>query len=349
MLVRLVPEHVLLAVRLDERDPPVRAPGQAHVPERHVVDREEAAGRAVLRAHVPERRAVRERERRHTRPEVLDEFADDTGAAQDLRHRQHEVGRGRPLAQRAAQPETEHLRHEHRQRLAEHRRFRFDASDAPTEHAEAVHHRRMRVGADERVRERCSVARLDHAREVLEIHLMADACVRRDDLQRLERLLPPAQERVALAVPRELELDVALDREPSCQLVHLHRVVDDELDRDERIDLRGVAALVAHRVAHRREVDDRGNAGEVLQENPRGHEGDLVRGLRSGVPVEDRRGVAAVAQTFSSRMRSVYGSLAALASRRWISYVRSPARNSAIPRFKQRAATRRAAALRVLR
>ena len=49
-------------------------------------------------------------------------------------------------------------------------------------------------------------------REVLEVHLMADAAVGREHPQRLERLLRPPQERVALAVALELELGVARER-----------------------------------------------------------------------------------------------------------------------------------------
>src|SRR3712207_7814543 len=45
--------------------------------------------------------------------------------------------------------EAEHLRDEHRHRLAEHRRLRLDAADAPAEHAEAVDHRRVRVRRSE--------------------------------------------------------------------------------------------------------------------------------------------------------------------------------------------------------
>ena len=61
-LVRVVPERVLLAVRLDERDPLGRAARQAQVAKRLGVDREEAARRAVLGRHVPDRRAVGERQ-----------------------------------------------------------------------------------------------------------------------------------------------------------------------------------------------------------------------------------------------------------------------------------------------
>ncbi len=108
---------------------------------------------------------------------------------------------------------------------------------------------------------------------------MDDAGARRDDLEVAERRLAPAQEGVALAVALELELDVPPEREPGRVLVDLHAVVDDELGRDQRIDLRRVAAEVGHRVPHRREVDDGRHAGEVLEENPGRREGDLAARL----------------------------------------------------------------------
>ena len=109
-LVGVVPERVLLAVRLDERDPLVRATREPQVAERLVVHGEEAARRPVLRRHVPDRRAVRERERLQPVAEVLDELPDDAGLAQDLRDREHEVGRGGSFRERARQPESDDLR-----------------------------------------------------------------------------------------------------------------------------------------------------------------------------------------------------------------------------------------------
>ena len=111
---------------------------------------------------------------KHEEPfaEVLDELPDDAGLAQDLRHGQYEVGRGRALGKLAVQAEADDLRHEHRNGLAEHRRLGLDPADTPAEHAEAVDHRRVRVGADERVRERLPVARLDDTREELEVDLV---------------------------------------------------------------------------------------------------------------------------------------------------------------------------------
>ena len=298
MVRRVVPEQVLLAVRLDERDALRAAPGQREVVERDLVDREEAARRSVLGRHVPERRPVCERQGGNPLPEVLDELPDDARLAQDLGHRQHQVGRGRSLGERAAELEADDLRHEHGERLAEHRGLRLDAARAPAEDTEAVHHRCVRVGPDERVGERDAVAILDHACEVLEVDLVADPRSGRHDLQARERLLAPAQEEVALVVALELELDVAPERRPRSERVHLDRVVDHELGRDERIDLRRIAAEIGHCIPHRGEVDDCGHARQVLQQDARGRERDLAGRLGFRVPPRNRLDVclAAVAQ-----------------------------------------------------
>ena len=116
-----------------------------------LVDREDRRGRAELRAHVADGRAVGERQGGDAVAEELDELADDALLAQQLGDREDEVGRGRALGQLALEAEADDLRDEHRDRLAEHRGLGLDAADAPAEHAEAVDHRRVRVGADERV------------------------------------------------------------------------------------------------------------------------------------------------------------------------------------------------------
>ena len=294
MIGRVMPEQILLAVRLDQRDPFRAAPRQSQIVERDPVDREEPARRAVLRRHVPERRAVGQRQRSHALAEVLDELPDDTGVAQDLRHGQHEIGRSRALGQRSAQLEPDHLRHEHRKRLPEHRGLRLDPTGAPTEHAQPVDHCRMRVRADERVGERNAVAVVDDASEVLEVHLVADACARWHDLEAAQRLLAPTQEEVALVVALELELDVATERHPRRERVDLHGVVDHELGRDQRVDLRRVAAEVGHRVSHRGQVDHRGDACQVLEKDAGRRERDLVRGLGLRIPARDRLDIGLV-------------------------------------------------------
>ena len=53
-------------------------------------------------------------------------------------------------------------------------------------------------------------------------------------------------------------------------------MVDDEVDRHQRVDALRVAAERLHRVAHRGEVDHRRHAGEVLHQHARRAEGDLA-------------------------------------------------------------------------
>ena len=145
----------------------------------------------------------------------------------------------------------------------------------------------MRVGAEQRVRERLPVPVLDDPGEELEVDLVDDAGRRRDDRQAVEGLLAEAEERVALAVALELQLGVPRHRAARRERVDLHGVVDDEVRRQLGVDAHRVAAEVAHRVAHRDEVDHRGHAREVLVEDARGREAQLARGLVGRDPAGD--------------------------------------------------------------
>ena len=62
-------------------------------------------------------------------------------------------------------------------------------------------------------------------------------------------------------------------------------MVDDELGGCERIDALGIAAESLDGVAHGGEIDDGGNAGEVLHEHAGRHVGDFTAGLGFRVPV----------------------------------------------------------------
>jgi hypothetical protein len=102
--------------------------------------------------------------------------------AQQLGDREHEVRGSRTGGQRADELYADDARQEHRQRLAEHRRLGLDAADAPPEDAEAVDHRGVRVGADERVGIRDAVVAPEHdLGEILEVDLVTYPAVRRED------------------------------------------------------------------------------------------------------------------------------------------------------------------------
>jgi hypothetical protein len=102
-------------------------------------------------------------------------------------------------------------------------------------------------------------------------------------------------------------LGVDAERVARAEDVDLHRVVDHELGRHERVDLGRVAAEVGHRVAHRGEVDDAGHAGEVLHHDARGRERDLLRRLGAVVPGGERLDVL-LADATPSSLRSRFSS-----------------------------------------
>ena len=186
-----------MAIGLGQRDLLLGPAGEAHIVERLVVDREEAAGRAIFGRHVGDRRAVGDRQRRDAGAVEFDEAADHALGAQHLGDGEHQIGGGDPFLERAGQLEADHFGDQHRDRLAEHRRLRLDPADAPAEHAEAVDHRRVAVGADQRVgigdrrRRPASVDAPDAAGDIFEIDLVADAGAGRHDLEIVERAPRP--------------------------------------------------------------------------------------------------------------------------------------------------------------
>ena len=283
-------------VRLDQRDLRGGAAREAQVFDALRVDGEDAAGRPVLRGHVRDGGAVGQRQVVEPVAEELDELADHPLRAKHLHHGEHEIGGGGALGELPGELEPDDLGDEHRDRLAEHRGLRLDPADPPAEDPEAVDHGGMRVGADHRVRVRAGHAAVlageDDAGEVLQVDLVDDAGARRHHLEVPERLLPPAQEGVALPVALELDPGVARQRVRAAEAIDLHRMVDHQLHRRERVDLRRIAAERAHRVTHRGEIDHRGDPGEVLEQHPGGSERDLGGGLGRGVPPRQRLDVA---------------------------------------------------------
>jgi hypothetical protein len=268
------------------------AAGEAQILERQPVDREDAAGGAVLGRHVADGGAIGDRQMVETLAEELDELADHALAPQHLGDGEHEIGRRGALGQLADEAKAHDLGDDHGDRLAEHGRLGLDAADAPAQHREAVHHGGVAVGADQRVGIGDLPVALgrgpDHLGQVLEVDLMADARAGRDHAEVVERLAAPAQEGVALAVALVLALDVDLEGARVAEGVDLDRVVDDEVDLGERVDLIGIAAEVEHGLAHGGEVDHRRHAGEVLHQHARRPVGDLLVGAPLIEPLHQR-------------------------------------------------------------
>ena len=171
--------------------------------------------------------------------------------------------------------------HEHVDRLAEHDALGLDAADAPADDAEAVDHRRVAVGADERVGNATApfaiLADEDALGQVLEVDLVNDAGARRHNAEVVERLLAPAEELVALAVALELEFDVQVERRRPAKWSTCTEWSITRSAGTSGLILPGSPPKSLHRAAHRGQVDHARHAGEVLQDDPGRFEGDLHR------------------------------------------------------------------------
>src|SRR5579859_3480046 len=169
----------------------------------------------------------------------FDELADNALLAQHLRDGEDEVGGGGAFLQTTFQFESDHLRQEHRDRLAEHAGLGFDSADAPTDDAESVDHGGVRIGTHDGVGigERWRLPRITkhHGGEIFEIYLVHDAGVGRHHAEVLKRFLAPAQEGIALLIALELEQRIDTERFVRTELVDLNGVIDHEIDRDQRI------------------------------------------------------------------------------------------------------------------
>lgn len=105
----------------------------------------------------------------------LDELADDAVLAEHLGGGEHDVGCGNAWLDLAGELEAHNAGDQHGDGLAEHCCLGLDAADAPAEHAQAVDHRGVRVGADAGVGVCLSVTGHDRRCQILDVDLVDDA------------------------------------------------------------------------------------------------------------------------------------------------------------------------------
>ena len=303
-VVVAAPHAVGLGIGLDQRHAVFIAAGVAQVADSFIVDREEAAGRAIFRGHVGDGGAVCQRQAVKAVAVEFDEFADNTLFAQHFDNFQYKVGGGGALDHRAGQFEAYNLGDQHRNGLTQHRGLGLDPADAPAQNGEAIDHGGVAVGADQRVRIGDVLAVLvlvtpDGLGKVFQVDLVADSGSGRHDAEVVKGVLAPFQEGVALHVALVFAVDVHLECARIAKLVNHDRVVDNQVNWSQRIDLLRVSAKTDNAVAHGRQVDHGRDAGEILHQHTRRAVGDLTRVLAAvaapfgkGADVIDRNRLA---------------------------------------------------------
>ena len=111
---------------------------------------------------------------------------------------------------------------------------------------------------------------MDHRRHPLQIDLVHDAVARRNDVHVLERLLRPVDEVEAVFVAPVFHGAVLRERVlVEAAVFHRERMVDDELRRHHRVDLRRVAAHVRDGITQAGQVHQCGLAENVVAHHAR--------------------------------------------------------------------------------
>ena len=286
-MVGVVPHALGLGVGLDQGELFVSASGQPQILDGLGINREHRCGGTEFGAHVAQRRAVGQWHLGHTPAIELDELAHHAVLAQHVGDGQHDIGGRHARLDLPGQLEADDAGDQHRHRLAQHGRLGLDTAHTPAQHAQAVDHRGVTVGADAGIGVGDAVAFHHHPRQVLDVDLVHDSGSRRDDLEIVECALAPAQELIPLTIALVFEVDVALEGAGVAEEVKDHRVVDDQLGGGQRIDLLRIAAQCGDGLAHGRQVHHARHAGEVLHDHPRRGELNLGVGFGGRVPVRD--------------------------------------------------------------
>ena len=149
--------------------------------------------------------------------------------AQQFGDGQHQVGRGDAFAQLAREMNTHHIWSEEIYRLAEHPRFRFDAAHTPSNHADAINHSGVAVGAHQCIGIINAVFLQYATRQIFQIHLMHDADAGRHYLERIKCLHTPFHEFVALIIALKLQFHVESQRIRTVVIIHLHRMIHHQI------------------------------------------------------------------------------------------------------------------------
>ena len=284
-LGRNSPEILRLVVVLERHAKLFRTACPPQIRAGLLVDREKAHGGTVFGRHVGDGGAVHHRERLRAWSVELHKFSDHLRLSKHLGDVQHQVGGRHSLAEGAREMHTHHLGRQEVNRLSQHPCLGFDPAHSPAHHAQTVDHRGVGIGPHQRVGKINTAPLQNPLGQILQIDLMHDPNSRRHHTKRLECLLAPLQQFIPLPVPLELQIHVPAQGGLGPEIIHLHAVIDHQVDRNQRLDHLRVTAHPGHRGTHRRQIHQQRHPSEILQHHPGNHKRDFHLGGRLGVPI----------------------------------------------------------------
>src|SRR2546423_3901073 len=130
----------------------------------------------------------------------LDKFADDLRFAEHFSDSQNQISCRDAFTKLAAHVNADHIGSKKVNGLTKHRSLGFNSANSPTDHAQTVDHRRVRISSHQTIGVINSELLPDAFRQVLKIHLMTDADAGRNYAEPIEGLHSPLQELVARVI-----------------------------------------------------------------------------------------------------------------------------------------------------
>ena len=245
---------------------------------------EEAHGGAVFRGHVCYGSPVCQRQGRRPVSEEFHKFAYDAVAAQHLGDMQRQVRGGHSFAEFSRHMDAHYFRHQERDGLAEHPGFRLNAANTPAHNAYAVNHRGMGIRSHQGIREVNAILFHHALRQVFQIDLVDNAHGRRNHGKSLKGLLAPFEEFVAFRIALEFNVQVLFQSIRASCPVHLDGVVHHQVHGDQRFNDGGVFSQSCYGGAHGRQVHQKRDARQVLQDNAGYRKRDFIGTGIVGIP-----------------------------------------------------------------
>jgi hypothetical protein len=117
-----------------------------------------------------------------------------------------------------------------------------------------------------------------------EVDLMNDSDGRWNNTEIAERFLSPVEQSVPLGITLEFETGILIKSIRCSRKIGLDGMVDDQIDRYERIDFFGLAAAFGHGGTHCGEINNGRHTGKILQNDSGGLEGNFYVGKYLVVP-----------------------------------------------------------------
>lgn len=183
--------------------------------------------------------------------------------------------------------EANNFGEDHGDGLAEHNRFGFDTTNAPADDSQAVDHCGVTVGTDDGIGEEPPVFLHDDSGQILEVDLMDNARAGGNYQEILEGSRAPLEKLEAFVVACELDLLIFFEGVGDSRHIGLDGVVDNQIDRAERVDALRIPAESLHGIPHGSQINDCRYSSEILEDDSGRFEGDFDLLDSVGFPVQD--------------------------------------------------------------